>query len=538
MSTPTNQSLRPRDTGDTEVTPPPRRPGELTLTEMLRWAWRQLTSMRTALILLLLLALAAIPGSVVPQSDVDSLKAANWQDAHPTLTPIYEKLGLFSVYSSPWFSAIYILLMVSLVGCFIPRTFVYWKAMRAAPPPAPRNLTRLPDHTSYDIDAAPDEALAAAEAELKKRHFRVVRTGDAVSAERGHLREAGNLVFHVSVLVVLVGFAVGSLFGYRGGVILVVGNGFSNNLTQYDDFVPGSLFSDDDMEPFTFDVKDFDVDWLTEGPSKGQARGFVSHLEYRETPDAEPKDFDLKVNHPLTIGGTEVFLIGHGYAPVITIRDGNGDIAYSGPTIFLPTDQSFRSFGVVKAPDARPTQIGLEGEFYPTYAFTDETGPFSAFGQATNPAISMLVYEGDLRMDSGQPQSVYQLDKADADLVRKPDGSMFRVDLAPGQKVKLPDGLGTVSFDGLQQWNKIQVSRTPGKWVALAGVVLALLGLLGSLYVRPRRIWARARRRDGRTYVEVAGLDRSGGGDVASELHEIVSALGAGTPADRREEES
>ncbi|MFL6002719.1 MAG: cytochrome c biogenesis protein ResB [Nocardioides sp.] len=537
MSTPTNQSLLPRDTGDPEVTPP-RRPGELTLTEMLRWAWRQLTSMRTALILLLLLALAAIPGSVVPQSDVDSLKAANWQDAHPTLTPIYEKLGLFSVYSSPWFSAIYILLMVSLVGCFIPRTFVYWKAMRAAPPPAPRNLARLPDHTSYDTDAGPEGALAAAEAELKKRHFRVVRTGDAVSAERGQLREAGNLLFHVSVLVVLVGFAVGSLFGYRGGVILVVGNGFSNNLTQYDDFVPGSLFSADDMEPFTFDVKDFDVDWLTEGPSKGQARGFVSHLEYRETPDADPKDFDLKVNHPLTIGGTEVFLIGHGYAPVITIRDGNGDIAYSGPTIFLPTDQSFRSFGVVKAPDARPTQIGLEGEFYPTYAFTDETGPFSAFGQATNPAISMLVYEGDLGMDSGEPQSVYQLDKADADLVRKPDGSMFRVDLAPGQKVTLPDGVGTVSFDGLQQWNKIQVSRTPGKWVALAGVVLALLGLLGSLYVRPRRVWARARRRDGRTYVEVAGLDRSGGGDLASELHEIVSALGAGTPADRREEES
>jgi cytochrome c biogenesis protein len=537
MSTPTNQSLRPQDTGDADL-PPPRRPGELTLVEMFRWAWRQLTSMRTALILLLLLALAAIPGSVVPQSDVDSLKAANWQDAHPTLTPIYEKLGLFSVYSSPWFSAIYILLMVSLVGCFIPRTFVYWKAMRAAPPPAPRNLTRLPDHASYDTDAAPDEALAAAEAELGKRHFRVVRAGDAVSAERGHLREAGNLLFHVSVLVVLVGFAVGSLFGYRGGVILVVGNGFSNNLTQYDDFVPGNLFAADDMEPFTFDVKDFDVDWLTEGPSKGQARGFVSHLEYRETPDAEPKDFDLKVNHPLTIGQTEVFLIGHGYAPVITIRDGKGDIAYSGPTIFLPTDQSFRSFGVVKAPDARPTQIGLEGEFYPTYAFTDETGPFSAFGRADNPAISMLVYAGDLGMDSGEPQSVYQLDKADADLVRKPDGSMFRVDLAPGQKVKLPDGLGTVSFDGLQQWNKIQVSRTPGKLVALAGVVLALLGLLGSLYVRPRRVWARARRRDGRTLVEVAGLDRSGGGDVASELHEIVMALGAGTPADRREEES
>ncbi len=515
-----------------------RRPGELTLTEMLRWGWRQLTSMRTALILLLLLALAAIPGSVVPQSDVDSLQTSRWQDAHPNLTPVYEKLGLFSVYDSPWFSAIYILLMVSLIGCFVPRTFVYWRAMRAAPPPAPRNLARLPEHASYDAEGTPDEALAAAEAELKRRHFRVVRTDDAVSAERGHLREAGNLLFHVSVLVVLVGFALGSLFGYRGGVILVVGNGFSNNLTQYDDFVPGSLFTSDDMEPFTFDVTDFDVDWLTEGPSKGQARGFVSHLEYRETPTAEPRDYDLKVNHPLTIGETEVFLIGHGYAPVITIRDGQGDVAYSGPTIFLPTDQTFRSFGVVKAPDAKPAQIGLEGEFYPTYAFTEERGPFSAFGQAANPAISMLVYAGDLGMDSGQPQSVYQLDKAGADLVRKPDGSMFRVDLAPGQKVELPDGMGTVSFDGVQRWNKIQISRTPGKLVALAGVVLALIGLLGSLFIRPRRIWVRAHQGDRRTHVEVAGLDRSGGGDLSAELHEIVGALGAGTPADRREEES
>ena len=47
------------------------------------------------------------------------------KDAHDTLTPIYEKLGIFNVYGSPWFAAIYILLMVSLVGCIVPRSFVY-----------------------------------------------------------------------------------------------------------------------------------------------------------------------------------------------------------------------------------------------------------------------------------------------------------------------------------------------------------------------------------------------------------------------------
>ena len=139
-----------------------RRPGELTLREMLRWTWRQLTSMRTALVLLLLLALAAIPGSVIPQSGVDSLKTSRWQDAHPDLTPIYDRLGLFAVYDSAWFSAIYILLMISLVGCIVPRTFVYWRALRAAPPAAPRNLRRLPDHASDRTDVAVGDVLTHA----------------------------------------------------------------------------------------------------------------------------------------------------------------------------------------------------------------------------------------------------------------------------------------------------------------------------------------------------------------------------------------
>ena len=168
------------------------------------------------------------------------------------------------------------------------------------------------------------------------------------------------------MLVVLVGFAVGGLFGYKGGVILVVGHGFSNTLTQYDDFDPGSLFDPDSMEPFSFTVDDFDVDWIDSGPRQGMARGL------RRAPDlpgraraTAPHPYDLKVNHPLKIGGTEVFLIGHGYAPVITIRDGNGDVAYSGPTIFLPEDAGFRSFGVVKAPDAEPDADRARGPVLP-----------------------------------------------------------------------------------------------------------------------------------------------------------------------------
>ncbi len=503
-----------------------RRPGELTLRELARWTWRQLTSMRTALVLLLLLALAAIPGSVVPQEGVDALKSQQWRDDHPRLTPVYEALGLFDVYGSPWFAAIYLLLLVSLVGCFVPRIAVYARALRAQPPSTPARLDRLPDHASYRTDAGAAEVLARAQRALRRHRLRLQDepAGGSVSAERGYLREAGNLLFHVSVLVVLLGFAIGSLVGYRAGAIVLVGNGMANTLTQYDEFEPGSLFSADQLDDFFLGVDDFDVSWIQDGPSQGQARGFVSHVFY-EQGDGEAGDYDLRVNHPLTIGDTTVFLIGHGYAPVITVRDGNGDVAYSGPTVFLPEDQSFQSIGVVPASGARPTQIGLEGWFYPTYAFTDETGPFSVMGDLKNPAISMQVYAGDLGLDDGQPQSIYALDKDELELVTQEDGSMFRVDLAPGQTQRLPDGLGSVTFERVERWNKIEISQTPGKLIALGGVVLALIGLLGSLFIRPRRVWVRAREDAQGTLVEVAVLDRAGGDDVAAVLDELVAAL-------------
>jgi len=496
--------------------------------EFARWTWRQLTSMRTALILLFLLALAAIPGSVVPQQAVDSVRASQWREQHPQLTPIYDKLGLFSVYDSVWFSAIYILLMVSLVGCIIPRCRVYWRGVRAQPPKAPKNLSRLPEHREVDAD---DSSIETATAWLKRKRYRVVVEDDVVRAERGYLREAGNLLFHLSVLIVLVGFAVGGLFGFKGGVIVVTKDGFANTLSQYDDFRAGALFDPDNLEPFDFTVDDFHVTFIREGREAGMAHKFNADLTYQTRPGASAQHQQISVNHPLDIDGTDVFLLSHGYAPHITVRNADRSVAFSGPVVFLPEDSSFRSFGVVKVPDAEskqgPTQIGLEGEFYPTYAFIKgkNGGPFSAFPDARNPAISMLAYRGDLGLDNGVPQSVYALQKKNLEPIKKADGKPLRIDLAMGRSTTLPGGLGTVTFDGLSRYVKLQVSHTPGQMIALAGVVLALIGLLGSLFIRPRRIWVRTRREDGRTLVEVAGLDRSAGGDLSGEIDGLVAVL-------------
>lgn len=505
----------------TQPTAPPPAPPALTPRELGRWTWRQLTSMRTALVLLFLLALAAVPGSIVPQREVDSIAVSRWQRAHPDLTPVYEWLGLFSVYDSVWFSAVYILLMVSLVGCILPRTRLYWRGMRARPPAAPRNLGRLPESRTFTLDEQPGVVLDRAQAVLRRRRYRVDAGDGELAAERGYLREAGNLLFHICVLVVLVGFALGGLAGYTGGVIVVNGQGFSNSLSQYDDFAPGALFGPDDLAPFAFTVEGFSVDFLESGPQAGMPTDFSADVTYTEAPGEPERHHELAVNHPLKLEGGSVFLVGHGYAPRVTVRDGEGNVAYRGPVVFLPQDASFASFGVVKVPDALPEQLGFEGLFLPTYGFTMEAGPFSRFPDALDPVLSLLPYRGDLGLDGGEPQSVYSLDKDDLEVIEKDDGSDLRLDIALGQTKQLPDGAGSITFDGVERWVKLQVSDTPGKLLALGGVLLAITGLLGSLFIRPRRAWVRVRGEDGRTVVELAGLDRSAGGDLGEAIDEL-----------------
>jgi cytochrome c biogenesis protein len=252
---------------------------------------------------------------------------------------------------------------------------------------------------------------------------------------------------------------------------------------------------------------------------------FSADVTYTEAPGEPPRKHDLAVNHPLSLDGGSVFLVGHGYAPLITVRDGEGNVAYDGPAVFLPQDSTFSSFGVVKVPDAVPEQLGFEGLFLPTYGFSMETGPFSRFPDSLDPVLSLLPYSGDLGLDSGEPQSVYSLDKDKIEVMKRADGSDARLDIALGQTKQLPDGAGSIEFRGVERWVKLQISDTPGKGIALGGVLLAIAGLLASLFIRPRRAWVRVRREDGRTVVELAGLDRSSGGDLADEVDELETRI-------------
>ncbi|MFC7257830.1 cytochrome c biogenesis protein ResB [Streptomyces lutosisoli] len=509
-----------------------------------RWFWRQLTSMRVALILLFLLSLGAIPGSLIPQSGTDAQKVADFKDAHSLLGPVYDKLGLFHVYSSVWFSAIYILLFVSLIGCIVPRTWQFVGQLRGRPPGAPKRLTRLPAYATWRTDAEPEQVREAALKVLKQRRFRAHVAGDAVAAEKGYLRETGNLIFHIALIVMLISFAWGQLFKSEGDKLIVEGDGFSNTLTQYDDFKSGNLFGQDDLDSFSFTLNSFTGTYELTGPNRGTPRTFQAAITYSVGAYGKDKKTTVKVNEPLRIGDSKVYLVSHGYAPVVTVKDGQGNVVMDHQAVpLLPLDSNVTSSGAIKVMDGyrnakgEKEQLGFKAFFLPTYGGTN-TAVVSQFPGLMNPVLNLEAYHGDLGVDSGIPQSVYQLDKTNMKMFKDSKGAQFRDNLKPGETMKLPNGAGTVTFDGIKEWAGFQVTQQPGSDWALIGAFAAIFGLAGSLFIQRRRVWVRATTgADGVTVVEMAGLGRSESAKLPEELGDLAALVHEQAPTKSDEDE-
>ncbi|MFI2370432.1 cytochrome c biogenesis protein ResB [Streptomyces sp. NPDC018833] len=502
-----------------------------------RWFWRQLTSMRVALILLFLLSLGAIPGSLVPQNSVDEMKVQAFKDRHEVLGPLYEKLQFFDVYSSVWFSAIYILLFLSLIGCIVPRSWQFVGQLRSRPPGAPRRLTRLPAYTTWRTQAEPEQVREAALALLGGRRFRAHTAGDAIAAEKGYLREAGNLVFHVSLIVMLVAFAFGQLLKSEGGKLVVEGGGFSNTLTQYDDFKSGSLFDTDDLPPFSFSLDGFTGTYEKNGPQRGTPRTYEAAVTWSGPGGTEKKQI-IEVNKPLEVDGTKVFLNGHGYAPVVTVRDGNGKVVFQDAVPLLPIDNNITSTGAIKVMDGyrdkngKKDQLGFQAFFVPTFAGHGKGDMFSQFPGLEYPVLALTGYHGSLGVDAGLPQNVYQLDTRKMKQFKDAKGDILKQRIRPGETMKLPDGAGSITFENeVREWATFQITRQPATGWALSGAIAAIAGLAASLFIQRRRIWVRAvRGEDGVTVVEMAGLGRSESAKLPEELAGLAATLHSKAP--------
>ena len=510
-------------------------------------AWRSLTSMGTALVLLFLLALGAVPGALLPQRSLNESKVAQYLAEHPMLGPWLDRLQLFDVFSSFWFTAIYVLLFISLVGCLTPRIIEHIRSIRAVPVPAPRNLNRLPKHATVTVGGSPESAAAAVAADLRGWR-RVTRQSDGVteiSAEKGYLREFGNIVFHFSLLGLLAAVAVGKMFGYEGNVIVVADGGpgiCSASPAVFDSFRAGNRVDGTSLYPMCIRVNDFAARYLP----NGQATSFAAHIDYQAGADLVSgtwRPYLLQVNHPLRVGGDRVYLQGHGYAPTFTVTFPNGEKRTQTVQFRPDNATTLLSSGTVRVDppaglypgdERRKHQLAITGLFAPTQQM-DGKLLSSSFPDMRDPAVAIDVYRGDAGLDTGKPQSLFSIDPRLIEQKRLT--KLKRVNLGLGKEVRLDDGT-VVRFDGATPFVNLQVSHDPGQIWVLVSALSMMAGLLVSLVVRRRRVWARItpggqERSDpgkesageGTVNVELGGLartDNSGWGGEFEKLTEVL----------------
>jgi cytochrome c biogenesis protein len=317
-------------------------------------------------------------------------------------------------------------------------------------------------------------------------------------------------------------------------------SGFCSTVTEFDDYGLGARMSAGAIEPFCVTLDSFHATYLPDG----QPIGYSAQVRYTTGLSTAARPYRLKVNDPLRLPRANVYLLGHGYAPVLKLTDRYGHtVEQAFP--FLPTDGHMTSEGAAAFPDVNvdprthsnvdaktfvKQQIGFAGFFIPTASSTDPSTAVSVFPAADSPMLVITPYEGDLGLDSGGSHSVYSLDQGQiaAGVLKPVAAAPWR--MRPGDSETLPDG-STVQFVGYRQWVSLSLRYDPGEKIVLAGAICLVIGLLLSLTGRRRRVWFRVLPEvgDGGRTVSVAaagGLARAEYASFPAEFAAIVRAAG------------
>jgi cytochrome c biogenesis protein len=535
----------------------PPAPPRVTLRQSFALVWRTLRSMRTALVLLFLLAAAAAVGSLLPQIPNSPERVASYRLAHPFFGTLFLRAGFFDVYGSWWFVLILTLLFVSLIACLLPRSRAMIRTIRQRPLQA-REIDAFPQYRELRVPAEPAAAAATARTVLRHHGYRVAlaEDGRAVAAEKGALREVGSLVFHWAFLVLLVAVIVGKGTGYVGHATIVEGQTWTDAAFNYDGDLRTGRFSSGAHTGIGIKL----VDYSDAFRQSGVPMDFTSKVDLLNPDGTLARADTVTINHPVSFDGVRIFQFGFGWAPVVTITEGGATI-YHGPVVMgqdaQPGDNPLTVpwVGFVKLPTLRP-QMAIKLELYPdsvAYFAGLIAGVPQPMTQANDPFIRYSVWKGKLLDPS--------LSGLDTRLMHQVAtggiGRGWTVDLARGcvtsgaSSSSLPRQLaGTVcpagaaaalamSFPELRQYSRLQISRDATVPWVLGAAILILAGLVAAMYSSRRKLWVRAEPKDAGSVVRIGGfaLQRKDRFEEAfPKIVEDLDAAIAKIPAERREE--
>lgn len=496
-----------------------------TLRRSVALVWRNLRSMRTALVLLLLLAAGSVIGSLLPQIPNTPRAVGQWLADHELLGPLLLRAGFFDVYGSWWFVLITTLLFVSLAACLIPRTRALARAARQRPVQA-RELDGFPQHRTLRVEAEADDVAGVAARLLRRRRFRVAREGRAVAAEKGIAREAGSLLFHWAFFLLIVGVIVGKGTGFSGYAVVTEGETWIDAQANYDGRVRTGRYFAGSFSGLRLELLDFEARYRR----SGIPLDFASRVRVADRHGRALGVREVGVNRPVVIEGIRIFQSGFGWAPVVTAAV-DGEPMWSSPIEMrrddpprgLPADaMPWRGAIKLLAPDP---DVMVTLELWPDYrAFAAQriTGRPVSMLVAFDPYIRFSVYEGAI-VDPSRAS----FDPTGMRLVERGD-----LRAAATETVSVP-GVGelALAFPELREYSELLISRDVGIPLVLAAAILVLVGLLPALFVSRRKLWVRVEPSADASIVTAGGFALQRKDAFEEEFASIVRALGREAPS-------
>ncbi len=441
--------------------------GETTRRDLL---WDLFCSVKLSIFLLILLALASIVGTLIKQN---ASPMEYVQQFGPGLYGFLNRLDLFDMYHSWWFRGILALLTINIISCSWTRFPRIWRNITRPRGEVDKVQVATLPYTKQLKRSLPPEEVAGKASSIIRGIFRkplLLETNEAtvIFAERGRMSRLGVYITHLSILIILSGALIGSLFGFKGFVNIPEGKTIDRIfMRQRQGVMPKTL-------GFEVRCDDFRITYYDMNPQERLVKEYITTLTFLED-GREIMKKEVRVNHPLTFNGLRFYQSSYGSIPEITLTVGNENqeenlslVAHKGERVKIPGSEAF--FEIL--------------QYHPQ---------IHDFGEGI---VMALI----------KPMAVPK--------------KFWLLKVRP----KLVDGYH-LTLKGVteREYTGLQVTKDPGVWVVWVGCILMVCGLILAFFFSHQRMWVLIPR--GKSTILVAGTANKNRMAFESKFHKVITAL-------------
>lgn len=466
----------------------------------LRGLYKWFSSVTLTIILFSVLAATSIIGTLIPQNQTPEIYFRAYGEF---FYKVFSALKIFDMYHSWWFQMLLVLLALNIVICSIDRLPGAWKIVFNI---RSRFKSSRFKNKSGNIEFLSEQPLremqSTAEALVSKTygHTQVTPTkkGVMIFGEKWRWSRLGVYIVHSSVVLLLVGAVIGSLFGFDGYVQIPEGETVEMIRMRN----TGKVHK----LPFKIRCDDFNVSFYKNGSPKE----FRSDLVILEN-DQEVIKKRIIVNDPLRYAGINIFQASYGEID----HDHSAHEAIPVPEEILlsltiqDTGMTYQQKTRIGKPFDLPEGTGK-------FVLTEFKEEAAFMGQAIGEALLGILTPRD-----GQPVEVtLPLRFANFDKMRK--GNVFISVLKPNAREKMP-----VPTQDKRYYTGLEVTRDPGVWVVYTGFILMLIGCFVTFFMSHQQVFIEITTKGKKSHVVVAGTAYRNKMAMQRRVRQLSEKLGA-----------